>query len=348
MSPLDPDASDLAVRAVLEKWRGSDNRLAGFHFAVDSILYIVCILAAELAPGWPWRIAAGIAAGVITLRLASIAHDACHRSYTTSHNWNRFIGRVAFLPALQPRGTWEMAHNIIHHSWTSVKDKDYVWIPLSKEDYDAATPGQRLLERIYRSPWGHGLYYAIELWWRRVVVPSFRWSEIPRRSQRFDILLTGAFLLVWIGTVAGICAFTSRSIPLGLLCGVILPAATWFWLFGFVLYVQHTHPEARFFKERREQDFYFRQLASATHVVFPAGLNRFLHGIFEHTAHHLDVTVPFYRLEEAQSELESLAGDRIVIERWSLRGFFHTARVCKLYDYNQHCWLDFQGRKSGT
>ena len=339
------DEPDFAIRKLLERRRGTDNRIAGFHFAMDVAAYLLLIAAATFARPLPLRIGAALGAGAITVRLASIAHDACHRSYVSSHRWNKFIGRVAFLPALQPCGTWEMAHNVIHHSWTSIRGKDYVWIPLSKEEFDAATPVRRILERVYRSPFGHGLYYFLELWWKRVVVPSCQWSEIPRRSQRFDIALTAYFLLLWIGLVATSCALTGRSAALGLLCAVAMPVATWFWLFGFVLYVQHTHPDAKFFMERREQDFYDRQLSSATHVVFPAGINRFMHGIFEHTAHHLDVTVPFYRLADAQTALNSLAQDRVVQERWTFRGFLRTARICKLYDYERHCWLDFQGQR---
>lgn len=337
---------DSAIRKLLEQWHGCDEWIAVRYFLTDIILYVAAIVTAVLAP-WPAiRVLAAVSAGVITVRLSSIAHDACHRSYVKSHKWNKLIGRVAFLPALQPCGTWEVAHNVIHHSWTSVRGKDYVWIPLSKEEFDAAKPARRMLERLYRNPLGHGLYYFIELWWKRVVVPSCRWSEIPRRSQRFDIVLTAAFLFVWLAAVASVCAFMGRNVALGMLYGVAMPVAVWFWLFGFVLYVQHTHPGAKFFKERVDQDFYDRQLSSATHVVFPQGINRFMHGIFEHTAHHLDVTVPFYKLADAQSELERVAGERMVVERWTFGGFLRTAQVCKLYDYDRHCWLDFDGGRT--
>jgi omega-6 fatty acid desaturase (delta-12 desaturase) len=343
MNPGLQDGSDQAIRSLLEQWRGCDNRTAVAHLAIDVVLWLALIPVAVLARPLPFRIVAACGAGVITVRLASIAHDACHRSYVTSHKWNKFIGRVAFLPALQPCGTWELAHNIIHHSWTSVKDKDYVWIPLSKGEFDAAPPLQRLLERLYRNPLGHGLYYFIELWCKRVVAPSCRWSEIPRRSQRFDIALTAGFLLCWLATVSAVCLYTGRSLVPGLVLGVATPVATWFWLFGFVLYVQHTHPDARFFRERRDRDFYIRQLSSATHMIFPVGINRFMHGIFEHSAHHLDVAVPFYRLSAAQSELDRIAHSQMVIERWSVKSFLQTARVCKLYDYDRHCWLGFDG-----
>jgi acyl-lipid omega-6 desaturase (Delta-12 desaturase) len=185
---VEPDGRKV-VRQLLAGHRIHDDQLALSLFALDVILFAAFVTAAATLPWKLVQFIAGVLAGGVTLRLASIAHDACHNSYTGRRRWNKIIGRLAFLPALQPYSTWEVAHNVIHHSWTSIEDKDYVWIPLSKEEYDRCSPLRRVLERAYRGPFGHGLYYFIELWWRRVIVPSTDWSTIFRPAQRLDILL---------------------------------------------------------------------------------------------------------------------------------------------------------------
>jgi omega-6 fatty acid desaturase (delta-12 desaturase) len=64
----------------------------------------------------------------------------------------------------------------------------------------------------------------------------------------------------------------------------------------------------------------------------------------EHTAHHVDMSIPLYKLKEAQALLEQLLPERIIVQRFSWKWYFATARACKLYDFSRQCWTDFQGR----
>lgn len=47
--------------------------------------------------------------------------------------------------------------------------------------------------------------------------------------------------------------------------------------------------------------------------------------------------------EVAQKKLEDMLPGRIVIQRFSWRWYFDTARRCKLYDFTRRCWTDFRG-----
>ena len=62
----------------------------------------------------------------------------------------------------------------------------------------------------------------------------------------------------------------------------------------------------------------------------------------QHTAHHLDVTIPLYRLRDAQRVVEE-SGTRLVVYRWTPATFFRHLKICKLYDFERHCWTDFEG-----
>jgi len=42
--------------------------------------------------------------------------------------------------------------------------------------------------------------------------------------------------------------------------------------------------------------------------------------------------------------LNRLSPDHSVNRRFSFRLFWDTLRRCKLYDYERHAWLDFEGR----
>jgi omega-6 fatty acid desaturase (delta-12 desaturase) len=68
----------------------------------------------------------------------------------------------------------------------------------------------------------------------------------------------------------------------------------------------------------------------------------------EHTAHHLDSSIPLYRLKEAQQFLENHLPGRIIVQPFSWQWYFETARLCKLYDFKNKCWLDFSGKPTSA
>jgi omega-6 fatty acid desaturase (delta-12 desaturase) len=80
------------------------------------------------------------------------------------------------------------------------------------------------------------------------------------------------------------------------------------------------------------------------HMTFPYKMGAAMHHIMEHTAHHVDMSIPLYQLKDAQQMLEDTLPGRIIVQRFSWRWYFQTARDCKLYDYTRRCWTDFEGR----
>ena len=46
--------------------------------------------------------------------------------------------------------------------------------------------------------------------------------------------------------------------------------------------------------------------------------------------------------------LEDALPERIIIQRFSWRWYFDTARKCKLYDFTRRCWTDFQGQATSV
>ncbi|NCW21613.1 MAG: hypothetical protein EBV76_07580, partial [Gammaproteobacteria bacterium] len=102
------------------------------------------------------------------VRLFLIGHDACHGSFFKSDVLNHIFGRIAFLPSMTAFSLWDVGHNVAHHGFNNLKGRDQVWAPFSKEEFDALPRYRRVLERIYRSGAGWGLYYFLELWWKKL------------------------------------------------------------------------------------------------------------------------------------------------------------------------------------
>jgi omega-6 fatty acid desaturase (delta-12 desaturase) len=85
-------------------------------------------------------------------------------------------------------------------------------------------------------------------------------------------------------------------------------------------------------------------VSTTVHMTFPYKMGAAMHHIMEHTAHHVDMSIPLYQLKDAQQMLEDTLPGRIIVQGFSWRWYFQTARDCKLYDFTRRCWTDFDGK----
>jgi omega-6 fatty acid desaturase (delta-12 desaturase) len=138
---------------------------------------------------------------------------------------------------------------------------------------------------------------------------------------------------------------TDQSIVIAIVAGFLIPFIVWNGMIGFVVYVHHTHPAIAWYNKKSEwlraQPF----VSTTVHLKFNFYVGTLVHHIMEHTAHHVDMSVPLYNLKAAQNRLEELMPNRIVVQSFSWRWYFDVARTCKLYDFENKAWLDFDGNK---
>jgi omega-6 fatty acid desaturase (delta-12 desaturase) len=124
---------------------------------------------------------------------------------------------------------------------------------------------------------------------------------------------------------------------------VLLPFLLWNAIMGFVVYLHHTNPAVAWFRNRHEWQRQRAYLTSTACVRLPFGVDRLMHSIMEHTAHHLNPRIPMFRLRAAQAYLHERFPE-ICELRMNRRSYLDCVRSCKLYDYASHAWLDFDGR----
>jgi acyl-lipid omega-6 desaturase (Delta-12 desaturase) len=349
--PIPADAP-LPHRKVIRRWleplmARSTARGIGL-LVLDWALFATCVAAVVLLPAWWAKLLAGVAAGFMIGRLFIIGHDACHQSYTQHRGLNRILGRIAMTPSLTPYSLWQAGHNVVHHGYTNLKGVDFVWAPLTKAEFEALSPGRRLLERIYRSGWGPCLYYLVEMWWLRMLFPRSPYMGTQRPEFFWDGVFAVATAGVWIGALIAAAAATGQSAWMLVGFGFAVPFLVWNALIGFVVYVHHTHPVVQWHDDKATWARAAPFVSTTVHLEFPLGIGGMLHHIMEHTAHHVDMSIPLYRLKGAQRLLEDTLPGRIVHQRFSWRWYFDTARRCKLYDFEQRCWTDFEGRPTSA
>ncbi|RKP47831.1 fatty acid desaturase [Pararobbsia silviterrae] len=347
LTPLSID-EPLPHRKIIRSWliplniRSTSHALALALF--DYVLLFVLLAGVVVFQSVLAKLACALSAGFVTGRLFIIGHDACHQSLTVHRRLNKWIGRITFLPSLTPYSLWDVGHNVVHHGFTNLKGTDFVWAPLTQAEYDALPAHRRLLERLYRCGFGSGLYYLYEMWWRKMLFPNRR--EMPTRRRIFvlDGLLVCAYGAVWIAALVALAHTTHQSAALLVGLGFVVPFLFWCTMMGFVVYVHHTHRDVSWYTSREEWARSQPFVSTTVHLTFPYGIGSLLHHIMEHTAHHVDMSIPLYRLREAQKRLEQMLPGRIIIQRFSWRWYWDTVRHCKLYDFERRIWTDFKGR----
>ncbi|SFC30381.1 omega-6 fatty acid desaturase (delta-12 desaturase) [Polaromonas sp. OV174] len=347
-SPL-PAGAALPHRKIIRSWllplaqRNTWRALA--LLAMDYAL-LAALLAGVVWFDSVWlMLLCGLAAGFVVGRLFVIGHDGCHQSLTPHRKLNKWLGRIAFLPSLTAYSLWDVGHNAVHHGFTNLKGVDFVWAPLTQDEFQALSPLGRLMQRIYRSGWGPGVYYMVEIWWKKMMFPRHSSMGNTRRAVfTWDCLLVTGFAAAWIAALVAAALLTEQSVALLLVLGFVVPMLFWFNMMGFVIYGHHTHVKVSWHDDRaawqRAQPF----VSTTVHLTFPLQIGAMIHHIMKHTAHHVDMSIPLYKLKAAQAKLEELLPGRIVVQPFSWRWYFDTARACKLYDFRRHCWTDFAGR----
>ena len=312
----------------------------------DCLIWLALIAGVAFIPNLFVKIILGNIAGFWIGRLFILGHDACHQSYTPHRELNKVLGRIAFLPSLTPYSLWEVGHNVVHHGQTNLKGFDFVWAPASLEEFQAMPIWRQQLERLYSSGWGPVVYYIVEIWWNKMFFPTEKHMPSTRKVFLKDNLLVSAFGILWLSALIFVALATHQSIFVELFCGFVIPYLFWNGMIGWVVYVHHTHTSVSWYDNKSEWMRAQPFVSTTVHLTFKYHFGAAMHHIMEHTAHHVDMGVPLYQLKDAQEKLEELLPGRIIKQPFSWAWYFETAKLCKLYDYKNKWWTDFDGNKT--
>lgn len=349
-SDASPEASSAASSAapsrksILLAFEGGGLWRQFIAFAFDIVLFAGGVALSLLAASLALKLLGAVLSTAGIVRLFLIGHDACHGSYFNSPTLNAIVGRIAFLPSLTAYSLWDVGHNVAHHGFNNLKGRDQVWAPLSKEEFDSLPSWRRAMERFYRSGLGYGAYYFIEMWWKKLFFATKKEIGASRLKYKLDSILVTLGFVAWVALTVVVANATSQNVWLLLLLAVLVPFAVWNGIMGFVVYLHHTHPAIAWFQKRHDWQRFRAYLTATACVRFPLGIDRLMHNIMEHNAHHLNPRIPMFALRKAQSALQERFRSEFQSYRMDWRAFRDCVKTCKLYDFANHCWLDFSGR----
>ncbi len=319
------------------------NRTAIAWLAFDVAVYGVLLAGVYLAPTWWLQLLFGVLLGFAVAMLFVWAHDAAHGALFGFTKTAEVLGSIAMLPSINMYRLWVYGHNKAHHGFTSFTLVDWIWAPMSPEEYQGASRRRRWIYRVERSLPGCGVHYVLRVWWPAMV--KFNPPADVRKRNHFtrSRLITSAYVVV-----ASVLAYAFAGGILGVLAAVVVPWVVFTYFLAFAVYLHHTHPTIPFFDQRDEWCASIGQVACSTIVRTPKIFEMATHGILVHTPHHVDNKIPFYRLNVAAADLEREFGGSFLEYQFKWSDVRNTFKTCKLYDYDTKTWYRFKDEPTVT
>ncbi len=308
-----------------------------FWCALDMAFYLFFMYGVFAINNYIGKLISGFLAGIAASGMFVLAHDAAHGSLFKNKWVAEIMGTIYMLPALNSYRLWCFGHNRIHHGFTSFSPIDWIWRPLTIDEYKSLSGFKKFLYRAERSFWGCGLHYIIKVWWPKMVMfmpDDLQASKV--RAIKIGKLAVVLFALL-IGTI-----YYSHQGWFSVFAALIVPFIVFNYVISLIVYIHHTHPQVPFFDERSEWNHTIGAVFCTTVIHTNWLVDKFItHHILIHTPHHADIRIPFYRLKTAFSSIKEHYSAYIHEYKLNFSTLLNIFKTCKLYDYKNHIWYNF-------
>lgn len=341
----EPTLADV-IRKIPERCYHNPTAKGLVYTARDFAVYGLIIAGLFATDTWWLLVPLWALAGLAVAGLFVLGHDAAHGALFRSKRLNTWVARTAMLPAAHVREAWALGHNRIHHGHTVQQGMDFVWHPVTVEEFRAMNRMQRFRHRIEWSAIGAGFYYGRQVWWNKMMrfTPPQKWAARIRRDKAQVIVA-----LVVIGVAIAALGWFQHGGALGaawtFVKVALIPWAIFTWLIGFTVYVHHIGEDIPWYP-RRVWSKFKGQMEGTTILRTPRIMSVFFHNIFVHVPHHVDMRIPFYELPRAAKAIRDAFPETVREQRFTIRAYLRTTRNCKLYDFERGTWLPLSASTS--
>lgn len=305
----------------------------------DVLLYAAAVGLAVRSNSLLGGMVAALLVGLTISALFVLGHDAAHDALLPSRHLNRLVALVFMLPSLHVRDGWVFGHNRVHHGFTVRRGVDFVWHPVTPQEYREMSRRQQFVHRLDWSWAGAGPYYLRNVWWSKMIrfTPANRSAPGIRRDRRivvgFVLAMTAVTVLLgWRqdSTVLSALWMWARVL--------IIPFLVFTWVIGATVHIHHVQADLKWY-DGNDWTRSKAQLVGTTVMRAPWLIDVALHHIFVHVPHHVDARIPCYRLSQAADAIDSAFPGVIKQRSFHLRDYFRATRDCKLFDFANSRWI---------
>ena len=311
-----------------------------FWYVLDLFVFLFGIMMIFFNAQISLQLCGGLITGIATAMLFVWAHDAAHGTLFKNKKIAEILASISMLPSLNIYRMWSYGHNKVHHGFTSFSPIDWIWRPLSPQQYHNLSKLQRALYRIERNIFTCAFHYFRRIWW----IEMIRFNPGKTKQQRHYYRQGKYFVLSYGLTVSALAYYFAGGI-IGIIAAVILPFIVFNYFIAMIVYLHHTHPDIPFFDLKKEWSHSIGALYCSTIIHCSKFSKMILHNIMTHIPHHLDTRIPFYHLPCAYRALKKEYGKYFHEYHFKWHYVRKIFRQCKLYDFEKKLWLSFKEAK---
>jgi hypothetical protein len=156
----------------------------------------------------------------------------------------------------------------------------------------------------------------------------------------FQVLQVGG-LLAWQEYLKQRWQIPAETIG-GLVAAILVPFVLMNWWTGLLSFLHHTHPRVRWYAGVDDWRQARASIECTVHLIAPWPIGWLLGNSLDHTAHHVAPKVPDGKMAAVQDQLDAAFPE--IIQIVHLTECRRILACCKLYDYTEHRWLDYDGK----
>ncbi len=283
------------------QYKGAQTGRSLAQMSVTLVLFLVAVAAmigAIQAGNWLVYAALLLPTSGLLVRVFIMQHDCGHGSYFKTRKANTFVGRMLSVLTWTPYSFWRRTHNMHHASSGNLDKRGYGGIEtLTVAEFETFSPAKQRFYRFYRNTY---LLLGIGTPLLVIVIQRFLVGEpfIPEVSKQAN--MKGSWKSIYGTNLALVLAYGALGyfVGYGVLTAVYLPILiVTSWAGGWLFYIQHQFEDTHW--ERQEGWSYNEAaLVGRSYYDLPPILQWFTGNIGLHHIHHLNATIPNYKLQE--------------------------------------------------
>ena len=274
----------------------AESRLRSWWHVLSTTALLLGLLAAASQPlFWPLRLLLSAVAGLVSVRMFILYHDYLHGALLRGSK----VARVLLYPfamwVMTPPKVWRETHNY-HHNHTAqlVGSSIGSFAMMTVQQYAQATARERLHYRLVRHPLTVAFGY-FTIFMMDMCLMSFLRSPRKRWDSLVALLLNWGMAALIISRFGFAAYFFACFLPLFIATGSG----------AYLFYAQHNF-DGLHIQPRDTWSYERAALESSSYMKTGPLMQWFTGNIGFHHVHHLNPTIPFYRLPEAMAALPEL------------------------------------------
>lgn len=320
----------------------------------------------ETIPSKPLRVVLwglyGFIQGLFGTGLWVLAHECGHGAFSSSRNFNDFVGWVLHSSLLVPYFSWQMSHSK-HHKATGHMERDMVFVPRTREQ-QASRVGKLVHELAELTEETPAFTLMMLLLQQLVGWPNYLLTNVTghnchekqregrgkgkrngfgggvnhfdSRSPLYENKDAKLVLLSDLGLILAISALVYLGNTFGWANMAVWYFQPYLWVNHWLVaitFLQHTDPSLPHYTP--DSWNFVRGAAATIDREFGFIGRQLFHGIIEtHVLHHYVSTIPFYHADEATEAIKPVMGKHYRADTAGgaigfIKSMYKSARMCQ-------------------